>query len=272
MPPRRPFVVRDSDVTSFGLARGRGRLPYFRHGPGRVTKSSFSLLHVEDDSLWQTSVAGVLRGLPEVKSCETVATATAALEHVRNFRPDLVLLDVVLTDGDGLQLAREFAALRAPPQILLLSVRRDDAVLQAAHEPHVAALLWKTNDVLARLPEAIRCVAAGGRYFPLEVREALRKFRSDPEAYFKILSDRELELLPLLGSGLADEEIAALFRLSTQTVRAHRRSILNKLQLPSTPRLIHWAIQRGFVRPPSDGWVAREDGEDESSNSSTPFS
>lgn len=237
-----------------------------------MTKSRFSLLHVEDDSLWQTSVAGVLRELPEVKSCVTVATANAALEHVRNFRPDLVLLDVVLTDGDGLQLARELAALPAPPRILLLSVRRDDAVLQAAHESYVAALLWKSNDVLTLLPDAIRTVAAGGRYFPAEVREALRKFRSDPAAYFKILSDRELELLPLLGNGLSDEEAAAQLGLKSSTVKTHRLSILAKLNLPSTARLIHWAIQRGFVRPPSDGWVAREDGEDTSSNSSSPFS
>lgn len=237
-----------------------------------MTKPRFSLLHVEDDSLWQTSVAGVLRGLPEVKSYETVATVSAALERVRDCRPDLVLLDVVLADGDGLQLARELAALPIPPKILLLSVRRDDVVLQAAHEPHVAALLWKGGDVLMGLPEAVRTVAAGGRYFPPEVREALRKFRSDPAAYFKILSDRELDLLPLLGSGFSDEEAAAQLGLKASTVKTHRLSILAKLNLPSTARLIHWAIQRGFVRPPSDGWVAREDGEDASSNSSNPFS
>ncbi len=262
----------DRAVTSFRLAKADARLAYCGHGPARVTKSRFSLLHVEDDSLWQTSVAGVLRQLPEVQSYETVATASAARERACDFQPDLVLLDVVLADGDGLQLAREFAGRPIPPRILLLSVRRDDAVLQAAHESHVAALLWKSNDVLTRLPEAIRTVAAGGRYFPPEVREALRKFRSDPAAYFKILSDRELDLLPLFGSGLSDDEAAAQLGLKASTVKTHRLSILAKLNLSSTARLIHWAIQRGFVRPPSDGWVAREDGENASSNSSNPFS
>lgn len=236
-----------------------------------MTKPRFSLLHVEDDTLWQTTVAGVLCALPEVKGYETAATASAALERVAASRPGIVLLDVVLADGDGLHLARELATRPEPPLILLLSVRRDDVVLQAASGPHIAGLLWKTNDVLQRLPEAIRTIAAGGKYYPPEVREALRKFRADPDAYFKILSDRELDLLPHFGRGLSDEEVAAIFRLSVHTIKSHRQSILAKLNLHSTARLVHWAIQRGFVRPPSDGWTAREDGEDASSDSFYPL-
>lgn len=200
--------------------------------------------------------------MPEIRVFETVTSAAAALDRVPVLRPDVVLLDVVLPDGDGLAVARALGALETPPRIVLLSVRRDDVVLQAASSPPIAALLWKTGDVLEKLPEAIRIVAAGGKYHPPEVREALRKFRADPQAYFKILSDRELELLPRFGEGMSDEEVARFFNLSIHTVKSHRQNILTKLGLHSTARLIHWAIMRGFVRPPSDGWVVREDGAD----------
>jgi len=236
-----------------------------------VTTPRICLLHVEDDALWQNAIAGALAGLPDIRHCETVHGAAAALARAPVLQPDVVLLDVVLPDGDGLAVARTLGEQKTPPRIILLSVRRDDVVLQAASSGPIAALLWKTGDVLNKLPEAIRTVAAGNKYYPPEVREALRKFRADPQAYFKILSDRELELLPRFGEGLSDEEVAKFFGLSIHTVKSHRQSILTKLDLHSTARLIHWAIMRGFVRPPSDGWVVREDGDSASSDSSYPL-
>lgn len=235
-----------------------------------MTKSRITLLHVEDDPLWQTTVAGVLRDWPEMEQCDCVGTASAAKACAPKLQPQIVLLDVVLPDGDGLQLARELAMQPWQPKLLMLTVRRDDVVLQAAGAKHIDGLIWKSADVGAHLAEALRRVIAGTKYFPAEVREALRKFRADPSAYFKILSDREMELLPLLGSGASDGDIAAALGLSVHTVKSHRHSILAKLNLPSTPRLIHWAIQRGFVRFPSDGWVVREDRGDTSSDSFHP--
>jgi DNA-binding NarL/FixJ family response regulator len=232
-----------------------------------VTKLRISLLHVEDDSLWQMTIATALRALPEVEKYESATTVALARERAARLRPDVVLLDIVLGDGDGLALARELNECTPAPRIILLSVRRDDVVLQSACEGHAAGVLWKSSDVFVKLPEAIRTVASGGRYYPVEVREALRRFRADPEAYFKILSDREIELLPHFGQGLSDDEIAGLFRLSTHTIKSHRQKILSKLNLHSTARLIHWAIMRGFVRPPSDGWTARENGGNESRGS-----
>lgn len=97
----------------------------------------------------------------------------------------------------------------------------------------------------------------GEKHLSKAVREPPRNLRADPEAWFKILTDRELQLLPHFGEGASDDEVAAEFHLTVATVRSHRLSILTKLNLPNTARLIHWAIKRGFVRFPSDGWVAR---------------
>lgn len=224
-----------------------------------MTHLAISLLHVDDDTLWQYALAGAVRHFPEVSRFHTVATIAAALEHVAATRTDIVLLDVVLPDGDGLQLAQTLTSRRDGPRVVLLSVRRDDVMLHAASGPHLSGLLWKTGDVLRQLPEALRAVAAGQVYHPPEVREALRKFRADPHAYFKVLTKRELELLPRFGAGMSDEEVAVAVGLSTHTVRSHRQNLMAKLNLPTLPRLIHWAIQRGFVRPSSDGWIARED-------------
>lgn len=224
-----------------------------------MTKPRVSLLHLDDDVLWQKTVSGIVRPLAEIGRLVSVSTIQAALAHIEADRPDILLLDLVLPDGDGLQLAQKLAGRRDAPRIVFLTIRRDDVLLHAASGPHVSGLLWKANDIQDELPETLRAVAAGLVHHPADVREALRKFRADPQAYFKILSNRELELLPRFGAGWSDEEVAAAVGLSVHTVRSHRQNLMAKLNLPTMPRLIHWAIQRGFVRPSSDGWIARED-------------
>lgn len=199
--------------------------------------------------MWQTFITSALRGLPCVTRYECAPTAMDGLALARTLRPRIVLLDLMLPDGDGVALAKELALLPHPPRVLFCTARNDSAVLLAASQPHVSGLLWKTSDLAAQLASAIASVAAGGKYYPPEVRAALRRFRADPNAFFKLLSPREIALLPHFGRGDADAEIAAGLGLSAHTVRSHRRSVMQKLDLPSTPRLIHWIIAHGFATP-----------------------
>lgn len=171
----------------------------------------------------------------------------------QTFRPDLVLLDLVLPDGDGLQLARDLALLPQPPHVAILSVRDDTAVLHAAAEPHIAGLLWKSGDLLDQLPHALDVIAQGGKYYPPNVRAVLRRHRADPKAFFKLLSSREIALLPHFARAESDDEIAASHGLSAHTVKSHRQNIMRKLDLPGTARLTHWAIVNGFGGAPPPG-------------------
>jgi DNA-binding NarL/FixJ family response regulator len=216
----------------------------------RTVERRLSLLHIEDDSFWRTVISAALSGLPHVAQVQTAPRARDGLAMAAQSLPDIVLLDLQLPDGDGLTLARELMLLPRAPRIVLLSVRQDAAVLHAASEPHIAGLLWKFGDVLGLLPSAIETVAHGGKFHPPEVREALRRFRCDPNAFFKVLSDGEINLLPYWACGASDAEIADARGISTHTVKSHRYSVMRKLNLHSTARLIHWAIVSGFGRVP----------------------
>lgn len=215
-----------------------------------------SLLHIEDDSLWQTVIATALGGVPGVAHVQAAPSARDGLAMAATLRPDIALLDLQLSDGDGVALARDLAELPRPPRIVILSARRDSAVLQAASEPHISGLLWKTGDVLRHLPAAIEAVASGGKFYPPAERAALRDFLANPNAFFKILSPRELELLPHFGCGADDQEIAAELGVSVHTVRSHRQNVMRKLSLPNTARLIHWIIVNGFAAGSSSASTA----------------
>lgn len=196
--------------------------------------------------MWQTVISAALRALPSVAHFEHASTGHDGLALTRTLRPDLVLLDLVLSDADGVALALELARLPFPPRVLLLSARRDAAALYAASEPHIAGLLLKSHGALGQLPQAIGTVAAGGKYYPTEVREALRRFRADPQAFFKLLSPRQIALLPHFARAESDEEIATGLGLSAHTVKSHRQTVMRKLDLHGPARLTHWAIVNGF--------------------------
>lgn len=155
-----------------------------------MIKQQLSLLHIEDDSLWQVTLAQAFRALPSVASVTSVATGLAGLARVQSDRPDLVVLDAVLPDCDGLGLIAQIAESSPHTRVLLLSARRDEFILFSATQPHVAGLLCKSEGVFAQLAVAIQSVAAGEKYFSLEVRETLRRFRGDPKAFYKLLSPR----------------------------------------------------------------------------------
>jgi DNA-binding NarL/FixJ family response regulator len=223
-----------------------------------VTKK-LSLLHVEDDSLWQASLSQALRVLPNVGRVESVATGQDALELAARMSPDLVLLDIVLPDCDGLHLAQDLARLPVRPRILFVTAMRDEFTLFTASQPGVAGLVWKSDGVFGQLGEAVRAAAAGEKYYSPEIRDALRRFRTDPKAFFKMLSPRELAVLERVAQGETDDEIAAHLGLSEHTVRSHRQHIMRKLDMPNAARLIHWAIRHGFGgHQLGNSWQAQE--------------
>src|SRR5204863_8849652 len=100
--------------------------------------------------------------------------------------------------------------------------------------------------------EAIAAVAAGGTFFSPVVGRAKARLRNDPNAFTKLLSPREQDILRLLGEGLSNEKVAERVGVSTQTIHSHRRNIMVKLGIHSTPELIRYAMEKGFtrLRPP----------------------
>jgi DNA-binding NarL/FixJ family response regulator len=221
-----------------------------------VRNQSLSILHIEDDPLWGDAVRLIVESLPMEITYSRGASRAEGLRLAHECGPEVVLLDLRLPDGDGFGVAAELATESGRPRIIVVSARHDDLALwRVMREPRLAGLVWKSGDLREHLPAALSAVQRGHKYLPPEVHAAMRRLRADPQAFFKILSDRELGLLPGLGRGLTDEELAAQAGVSALTVKSHRQHIMAKLGLHRTPDLIYWAIAHGFVDPGS-GWAS----------------
>lgn len=182
------------------------------------------------------------------KTVREAADYRTGRELCRQVQPDIVLLDLDLPDGDGLDLMAEIRTSSPASKVVVITSHSDDYAIHRCLEEGVAAFVDKCSQPIDVVSEAIVAVAAGRTFFSPVVVRAKSRLRDDPKAFTKLLSAREQEILRLLGEGLANDEVAAKVGVTPATIHSYRRNIMVKLGIHSTPQLIRYAIEKGFTR------------------------
>lgn len=205
------------------------------------------LLHVDADHFWLETMVAAARDWPEVCEVGLAKSGTEALARCGALAPDFVLFDATLPDIDGFDMAHELSRMAAPPRLLLFTERCDDALLYGLSRSPADGVVWKIASAAAQLRAAIAATRAGRKYFSPETQEAMRRLRCMPDAYFKILSEREIDLVRRFGRGEPAKQIATDLGLCPSTVKWHRAQIMGRLGLHCTVDLMRWAEGRGLV-------------------------
>lgn len=208
------------------------------------------LLLVEDQVMFREAIRKACErdlGHQVVGECGTGAEAIAL---TRKLEPDALLLDISLPDIDGLTVVDRLNRAELFPKVLLLSSHCDDYTLFRVEKSGIAGYVDKNANSSAVLGEALQALAAGRCYYSAVYQAVRERRRQNPRAFTKVLTEWELEILALIGLGLSDEEIAARLELSPRTVQTHRSTILRKLRIPNTPKLMRFAIENGFTAVP----------------------
>jgi two-component system response regulator NreC len=186
--------------------------------------------------------SGVRRVLEESGGVEVVGEASAlreTLDQARLLRPDVVVLDLALRDGSGLDLIADLRELGA--RIVILSMQDEPAYARKAFE--LGAQGYVVKDAADdELVGAIDAVLADRIYVhpSLAARLVLGEPQDD-------LTDREREVLRLIALGYTNLEVAGQLFLSVRTIEAHRRHILDKLRLSTRADLVRYALERKIV-------------------------
>ncbi len=175
-------------------------------------------------------------------------TCREGLAAIREQQPDLVLLDISLPDGDGLELARTVLEERPTTKILGISSHRDPWTMLQVQRIGLHGFVDKNEQRPEVLSEAIRAVLGGRIYYTPIVNEASATIRRDPKAFIRVLSDYETRILSMIGESKNDDEIGMILGISPATVQSRRRDIMGKLEVHTTPKLIHFAIVNGLTR------------------------
>jgi DNA-binding NarL/FixJ family response regulator len=207
------------------------------------------VLIVDDHQLFRAGVRAELEPYMEVAGeAGGVDEAVAAIERER---PDVVLLDVHMPDGGGVEVIRRTAALRpAPPRFLALSV--SDAAEDVIAIIRAGARGYVTKGISGEeLADAARRVHGGDAVFSPRlagfVLDAFTGPLPQPPSELDALTPREREVLQHIARGYMYKEIALRLEISPKTVEAHVSSVLRKLQLSSRHELTRWAAERRLV-------------------------
>jgi DNA-binding NarL/FixJ family response regulator len=218
------------------------------HDQGNVRPDgSVRVLIVDDHEVLASSLAMVLNHEDDITSVGTASSLADARTMIGSSRPDVILLDHRLPDGDGVAAIGELRDLRPGVGIVVLTASTSDHVLLAAIDAGAAGFLSKTRGI-EDVTAAVRAAAAGESVISPELLgRLLRRFQRGRDHHNTELTDREREVLGLVAEGLTNATIAERLFVSVHTVRNHIASLSAKLGAHSKLEALSIAVRQGLL-------------------------
>jgi DNA-binding NarL/FixJ family response regulator len=208
------------------------------------------MIHVliaDDHAVVRRGLVQILEDEDDLVVAAKACTAGEVVGAIREHRVDVLVLDIAMPGGGGLEVLQQLQGLRPDLPVLILSVYAEKQYAVRAVRAGAAGYLTKES-IPEELVAAIRRVARGGRYITPSVAALLAEQVSDGSVPAHAeLSGREFQVMCLLASGKTISDIAETLSLSTKTVSTYRARILDKLGLDSTADIIRYALARGLV-------------------------
>lgn len=203
---------------------------------------------VDDHPVVRRGIAQILVDGDGVKVVGEASDAASALTLVRKTPCDLVLLDISLPGRSGLELLSDIRYEKPRLPVLVLSMHAEDQYAVRALRSGAAGYLTKD-----RAPEelvvAVKKIAAGGRYISESLADRLACEIAAPSdcAPHELLSDREFQVLRMLGSGMKQTDAARALHLSAKTIGTYRARIFEKLGLRTYAEMVAYCIEKGLL-------------------------
>jgi DNA-binding NarL/FixJ family response regulator len=217
------------------------------------TKKTVKILIVDDHPIVREGLAARLGRQPDFEVCGEAEDVADALDKVKSARPDVVIVDLSLKSGQGLDLIKRIKALDMDTKMLVSSMY--DESLYAERSLRAGAMGYvNKQEVSEKIIDAIRLVVDGKIYLSPRMTERLlqRAVGAAPQLVqspFETLTDRELEIFKMIGKGMTTRQIANELHLSVKTVETHRENIKGKLTLPNSAELsreaVQWVMENG---------------------------
>jgi DNA-binding NarL/FixJ family response regulator len=208
---------------------------------------------VDDHPLIREGLSQAISGQPDMTVCGTAVGAPDALSAIEHTRMDVVIVDLSLAVGSGLDLIKSIRAIRPNLPVLVLSMHDEALYAERALRAGASGYVMKRKPIGVLL-DALRRVLSGQLAVSEEtanrlLQTAVGATPTTGRCTFDALANRELEVYTLLGQGRSTREIAKQLGLSMKTVSTHRENIKQKLGFKNASELVrqatHWVAQQG---------------------------
>jgi DNA-binding NarL/FixJ family response regulator len=221
-----------------------------------------SVLLADDQALVRAGFRALLNAEPDIEVVAEAADGVEAVRLAQQTRPDVVLMDIRMPGVDGLEATRRIAAdpaLSGTKVVILTTFELDEYVFEALRTGASGFLVKDTEPV--ELLRGVRAVAAGDALLsPSVTRRVIGEFATPggrvhagvPPTELAQLTDREREVMVLVGEGLSNDEIASRLVISPATAKTHVSRAMIKLGARDRAQLVVYAYEAGLIRP---GWL-----------------
>ncbi len=209
----------------------------------------------DDQPLVRSGLRVLMADAPDIDVVGEAGTGAEAVQLVRDTEPDVAVMDIRMPGMDGIEATGRITAAAGATRVLILTTFDDDEYIYGALRAGASGFLVKDmalDDILG----AIRVVAAGDALIaPSITRRLIAEFAARPEPAPRPrpvgnITEREREVLTLVGRGMSNSEIAAQLCISTATAKAHVARLLTKLEARDRVQLVITAYEIGLVTPP----------------------
>lgn len=208
-----------------------------------------NILLVEDHQLTRIGVKMVLNGAQgDFHVVAEADTVQKAKDIVSSTLPlDIILLDIVLPDGMGMEVAK-YAKLRRPEtKILVISMETDSEIVKKMLNAGADGFISKYSDPTT-LVKAICSVTEGISYWGRDIAQIINAVKVSKKCEDKIFTGRELDIVRLCAQGYSVKQISTELNISIRTVETHKNNIFKKMGFGSTIELVHYAFENGIVK------------------------
>jgi two-component system invasion response regulator UvrY len=202
------------------------------------------LLIADDHGIVRKGLKQIVAEIPDMVVTGEAANGEEALLLAKEQEFDVAIIDVAMPGRGGLDILKSLRALRPSLKIIMLSMYSEEQYAIRSLRDGASAYLTKAN-ATDELVKAIETVASGKRYITPSVAERLASYIEEDSSRLphESLSDRELQVLTMIGSGKSMSEIAVDLSLSIKTVSTYRARLLEKMGMDSNAQLIKYAVQ-----------------------------
>lgn len=215
---------------------------------------NIKVLIAEDHDVVREGLKILIQSDCELKIAGEARNGQTAVRLAKKLHPDVVLMDLSMPCGNGLDASRDICRDVPGAKVLVLTAYQDDATIQQVIEAGVAGYMTK-HSAADELLTAIHEVGSGRGYYSPKIAGKIKTHQQRFYANGRMVSSanltpREEEVLALIAQGMPNKEIAYTLGLSIKTVEKHRQASMDKLNIHEVAGLTRYALSRGIGKPP----------------------